>query len=78
MFSKEKFKCKKVKPVLRYHVPNPHKRPEKYAHHNSCFTLSAKNQTCVQLKVEHIWKNLVICGKNIVNENKQSVNLSPS
>ena len=33
MSSKEKLKCSKVKSVLRYHVPNRHKNPEKYAHH---------------------------------------------
>ena len=33
MSSKEKLKCRKVKSVLRYHVPNKHKYPEKYAHH---------------------------------------------
>ena len=33
MSSKEVLKCRKVKAVLRYHVPNPHKNPEKYAHH---------------------------------------------
>ena len=31
--SKEKSKCRKVKAVFRYHVPNRHKYPEKYAHH---------------------------------------------
>ena len=33
MNSKEKLKCPKVKAVLRYHIPNCHKYPEKYAHH---------------------------------------------
>ena len=33
MNSKEKLKCRQVKAVLRYHVPNCHKYPEKYAHH---------------------------------------------
>ena len=33
MSSKEKLKCRKVKAVLRYHVPNPHKYAERYAHH---------------------------------------------
>ena len=33
MNSKEKLKCRQVKAVLRYHVPNRHKFPEKYAHH---------------------------------------------
>ena len=29
----EKLKCRKVKAILRYHVPNQNKRPEEYAHH---------------------------------------------
>ena len=33
MSSKERLKCRQVKAVLRYHVPNCHKFPEKYAHH---------------------------------------------
>ena len=33
MSSKEKLKCRKFRAVLRYHVPNQHKYPEKYAHH---------------------------------------------
>lgn len=33
MSSKEKLKCRRVKSVLRYHVPNRHKKPEEYAHH---------------------------------------------
>ena len=33
MNSKEKLKCRQVNAVLRYHVPNHHKFPEKYAHH---------------------------------------------
>ena len=31
--TKEKLKCRKVKAVLRYHVPNRHKKSEQYAHH---------------------------------------------
>ena len=29
---KEKIKCRKVKAVLRYHVPPRHKKTEQYAH----------------------------------------------
>ena len=29
----EKLKCRKVKAILRYHVPNQNKRPDEYAHH---------------------------------------------
>ena len=31
--TKEILKCRKAKAVLRYHVPNQHKRPEEFAHH---------------------------------------------
>ena len=33
MNSKEKLKCRQVKAVLRYYIPNRYKYPEKYAHH---------------------------------------------
>ena len=33
MSSNEKMRCRKVRRVLRYHVPNKHRFPEKYAHH---------------------------------------------
>ena len=33
MSSKEKLKCRKVKAVLRYHVPNANKNAEEFAHH---------------------------------------------
>ena len=32
MSSKEILKCKTVKKVLRYHIPNQNKKPKKYAH----------------------------------------------
>ena len=31
--SKEKFKCRNVKTVFRYHLPNPNRDIEKFAHH---------------------------------------------
>ena len=33
MSSNEKLKCRKVRAVLRYHVLNPNRNPEQYAHH---------------------------------------------
>ena len=33
MSSKQKLKCRKVQAVLRYHVPNRHRFPERYAYH---------------------------------------------
>ena len=35
MSSKEKLKCRKVKAVLRYHVPNANRNAEEYAHHGT-------------------------------------------
>ena len=45
MLSKKKLQCRKVKSVLRYHVTDQHKFPEKYAHYAFflCFILSARN-----------------------------------
>ena len=31
---KKKLKCRKVKAVLRYHVPNANRNAEEYAHHS--------------------------------------------
>ena len=33
MNSNEKIGCREVRRVLRYHTPNKHQYPEKYAHH---------------------------------------------
>ena len=33
MNSNDKMRCRKVRRVLRYHTPNKHQYPEKYAHH---------------------------------------------
>ena len=33
MNSNEKMRCRKVRRIIRYHVPNKNKLPEKYAHH---------------------------------------------
>ena len=33
MSSNEKLKCRKVRAALWYHVPNPNRNPERYAHH---------------------------------------------
>lgn len=36
---KERLKCRKTKAVLRYHVPNANKRPEKYAQYLVCICM---------------------------------------
>ena len=42
--SKEKLKCRQVKAVLRYHVPNHHKFPEKYAYYLLFMFYSFRNE----------------------------------
>ena len=37
MSSSEKLKLRKTRQVLRYHVPNKHLHPEKFAHYLLCF-----------------------------------------
>ena len=41
----EKLKCRKVKAVLRYHVPNRFKNPEQYAHHLLFMFLPFRNES---------------------------------
>ena len=45
MSSKEKLKCRRIKAVLRYHVPNLHKHPEKYARHMLFMFYLFRNET---------------------------------
>ncbi|XP_057316777.1 uncharacterized protein LOC130657796 [Hydractinia symbiolongicarpus] len=73
MSSNEKFKCRKVKQVLRLYTPNKHKYPELYAHHllmvyypfrNECDLKSASG--CY---VEKLNEPGVL---SIINEHKQT------
>ena len=69
----EQLEGKTVKSVLRYHVQNPHKQPEKYAHHLlfMFYPFHKESDLCsveIGLYME-IHCDPVI--KNIVNENKQ-------
>ena len=61
MSSKEKLKCRKVKLVLRYHVPNRHKNPEKYAHLIlfTFYPFRNKSVYYVKLQVAPIWRNFI-------------------
>ena len=70
--SKGKIEYKKVKSVLRYHVPSPHKRPEKYAHHMlfMFYPFRKESDLCSVESgtyMENIGDPVV---KNVVNKNK--------
>ena len=73
MSSKEKLKCKTVKSVLRYHVPNPHKQPEKYGHHMlfMFYPFRKESDLCSVESGTYMEKLCDPVIKNIVNENKQ-------
>ena len=69
---KEILKCRKVKAVLRYHVPNQHKRPEEFAHHILFMYYPFRNETelCQSDSETYMEKLLNLEVRNIVNENK--------
>ena len=72
MSSKEKLKCRKVKSVLRYHVPHKYKYPEKYAHHLLFMFYPFRNEqelcnTSTGTYLEKLNDPEVLC---IINENK--------
>ena len=46
--SKQKLNCRKVKAVLRYHQPNPHKDIEGYAHHLLFSFYPFRNEECLK------------------------------
>ena len=71
--NKEKLKCRKVRAVLRYHVPNRHKKPEQYAHHLLFMFFPFRNEselcnTPSGTYMEKLNEPQVLA---IVNENKQ-------
>ena len=73
MNSKEKLKCRQVKAVLRYHVPNHHKYPEKYAHHMLFMFYPFRNEQDLKSKntatySEKLQEPGVL---DIINRNKQ-------
>ena len=72
MSSKQKIKCRKIRAVLRYHVPNRHKYPEKYAHHLlfMYYPFRAESELLENTCLEKLSKPGVL---DIVNENKHRI-----
>ena len=74
---KEILKCRKVKAVLRYHVPNQHKRPEEYAHHTlfMYYPFRKEAELYETDSSTYIDKLLNSDVTRIVNENKVKIEL---
>ena len=72
MSSKEKLKCRQVKLVLRYHVPNRHKNPEKYAHHVlfMFYPFRVESELCRTTSGTYMEKLLDPVVQAMINENK--------
>ena len=73
MNSKEKLKCRQVKAILRYYVPNRHKYPEKYAHHLLFMLYPFRNEQDLKSNITETYSEKlrepgVI---DIINTNKQ-------
>ena len=70
--TKEILKCRKVKAVLRYHIPNQHKRPEEFAHHIlfMYYPFRSEAELCQTDSGTYMEKLLNSEVGNIVNENK--------
>ena len=70
MNSKNKLKCRKRRAILRFHVPNRHKDPEKYAHHIlfMYYPFRAESDLLHNTFVEKLAQPGVL---DIVNENKE-------
>ena len=66
--TKEKLKCHKVKAVLRYHVPNRHKKPEQYAHNLLFMFFPFRNESELCSGKTNDSQAMAI-----VNENKQRI-----
>ena len=75
MSSKEKLKCRKVKSVLRYHVPNRHKNPEKYAHHIlfMFYPFRDESELCSTVSGTYMEKLNDPIAQATVNENKSKI-----
>ena len=69
---KEKLKCRKVRSVLRYHVPNRHKKTEQYAHHLLFMFFQFRNESelCCTPSGTYMEKLNEAKILTIVNENK--------
>ena len=72
MSSMEKLKCRQVKLVLRYHVPNRHKNPEKYAHHVlfMFYPFRVESELCRTTSGTYMEKLLDSVVQAVINENK--------
>ena len=71
--NKEQMKCRKVKAVLRYHVPNRHMKPELYAHHLLFMFFPFRNESelCCDVSGTYMGKLNQPNVLRIVNQNKQ-------
>ena len=72
MNSKDKLKCRKIRAVLRYHVPNRHKFPEKYSHHLlfMYYPFRSEGELLDPSYMEKLSQQGVL---DIVNQNKQKI-----
>jgi len=72
---KEKLKCRKVKAVLRYHVPNHDKKPEEYAHHilMMYYPFRSESELCQTESGTYAEKLLEPDVIAVVNENKLKI-----
>ena len=73
MSSKEKLKCWKTKLVLRYHVPNQNKYPEKYAYNILFMFYSFRKEIELSLNNSYMNKLYESGVIEIVNTNKQKL-----
>ena len=73
MSSKDKLKCRKLKAVLRYDVPNCNKYPENYAHHLLFMYYAFRNEQ--DLRADNSGMNTEKLNEagilDIINANKQ-------
>ena len=72
MKSKEKLRCRKVRKVLRYHVPNNILHPEKYAHHLLMLFYPFRNENELLAGTPPLYQNKFLEPgvQDIVNNNK--------
>ena len=71
MGSKEKLKLRKEKCVLRYHVPNPNKDAESYAHHLLCMFYPFRDESKLEVNGSYQTKLLEPGVLDIINQNKE-------
>ena len=73
MSSEEKLKCRKVKCVLRYHVPNRHIHPEKYSHHMLFMFYPFRNENELKFSQTGLYADKLLQETvlSVVNRNKE-------